>query len=76
MNSNAHLFPGLSTDHLAQAHLNVDALVVESRIELVRILFASVVKAQTEIGVDSNAEIVVHNVDGGVILLAGRAWVH
>lgn len=52
---------GFSANHLAQAHLHVDALVVQPAVELVRVLLARVVEVQAEGRVKPDTEVVVHH---------------
>lgn len=65
----------LRADHLPDAHLYVDALVVQAAVELVRVLLARVVEIEAEIGIDADAEVVVHHEDLRVVL-ARRAGYH
>lgn len=58
----------LPADHLPQAHLNVNAFVVKARVELVRVFLASIVKVQAQVGVDSDAKVVVHDKDLRIVL--------
>lgn len=58
--------------HLAYAHLQIVLLVVQSTIELVRILFARRMKVKANVGLDADAKVVVHHVDLRVVLIRVR----
>lgn len=63
----------LTTHHLAQSHLHVHTLVVQPRIELVRILLARIMEVQAQIGVDADAKVIVHHQHLRVVLALGGA---
>uniref|UniRef100_A0A2M4DCE3 Putative secreted protein n=1 Tax=Anopheles darlingi TaxID=43151 RepID=A0A2M4DCE3_ANODA len=58
----------LTANHLAQAHLHVHTLVVQPRVELVRVFLARIVEIQAQIGIDADAKVVVHYEDLRVVL--------
>ena len=56
---------------LRRTHFNVDALVVQSPVELVGVILSGVVEVQTQVGVDPDAEVVVHDENLRVVLASG-----
>jgi len=67
------ILDSLATHDLAQSHLDVVALVAQTRIELIGILFTRIVEVQAEVRIYSNAKVVVHHEDLRVILVLGTA---
>ena len=57
-------------------HLKVDALVVEARVELLRLGLALVVELEGDVGVEPDAEVVVHHEDLRVVLALLRVRRH
>ena len=55
--------------HFTNAHLQVVFLVVQATVEFVGILLASRMKVQANVGVDANAEIVVHHINLRIVLV-------
>ncbi len=57
------VFGEAAADHLLQRDLDVDGLVVKAGVELVRLVLALGVEGVTQVGVQSDAEVVVHDKD-------------
>jgi len=58
--------------HASNTQLKVLGLIVNAAPELVRILFARMMKPERNLGINADPEIVIHHIDLGVVLVRVR----
>ena len=63
LNIFSEVFGEAAPDHLLQRDLDVDGLVVKAGVEFVRLVLALGVEGVTQVGVQTDTEVVVHDKD-------------